>query len=502
MTVKQAGRIGDPIDLAILKAQGEIRDFEPASDFDPAGSGSADFHILTSSGTWNRLLPPIGLLRLRRETAGDSFMLEVERYLRNETDRLHVATASIRCRADALASPVEWRMTSVFEDPEGGETPGLTERISGRAEAGAYEIRSDSRTVSGRADPALATNWGLFEAVQRLPFGDAAEHRFMLLEGTDLVKPDQRLRYRGRFDYSADSGAVPVHCFQHLGRGVMPTDYWLDETHRLLAVINSGRAYVRAEMAIQALPGPLARFQAAEPAKEPSTPPRVSFRAEDLADRLADGAPVTDWPGGNGIVLTVPDVQLPNGRPAGPPTFVRDAGNGCVAVRFDGDDDLLAAGGLANRHLAGRGFTIAMATRSDGGEFGFGGNQLSSAAGVPRLYGLRGRFTYDEAHTSATIPTRNGRLEATVFLHDGRETIRAWLNGAPVGERAGVPAVKAFDHGNLVFPFWMKDICRRGDLFELTIYDRVLSEDEVRGLMRLMMDRYGIETEPGRKGTR
>ena len=52
--------------------------------------------------------------------------------------------------------------------------------------------------------------------------------------------------------------------------------------------------------------------------------------------------------------------------------------------------------------------------------------------------------------------------------------------------------VKEFAEGNLAFPFWMRNICRKGDLFEIVIYDHMLPEPQRRGIEKMLMEKFGI----------
>ncbi len=67
---------------------------------------------------------------------------------------------------------------------------------------------------------------------------------FDLLEGLTVWKRGQRLTYRGRLEQMWGSETVELECFQQLGTGVWPYEFWLDDEGRLVMVITGVRAYI------------------------------------------------------------------------------------------------------------------------------------------------------------------------------------------------------------------------------------------------------------------
>jgi hypothetical protein len=88
------------------------------------------------------------------------------------------------------------------------------------------------------------SDWALFEVVQRLAFDKRNSLKFDLLEGMSLSKLRHRLFYRGTYPMKTDGQSIPLHCFGQLGSGILPYEYWLDDRHRLLAVISMNKAYI------------------------------------------------------------------------------------------------------------------------------------------------------------------------------------------------------------------------------------------------------------------
>jgi hypothetical protein len=66
-----------------------------------------------------------------------------------------------------------------------------------------------------------------------------------------LKKQDHRLSYRGVTPLKMDQTDKPLHCFVQTGSGILPYEYWLDNRHRLLAVISMNKAYILDDKAEQ-----------------------------------------------------------------------------------------------------------------------------------------------------------------------------------------------------------------------------------------------------------
>jgi len=219
---------------------------------------------------------------------------------------------------------------------------------------------------------------------------------------------------------------------------------------------------------------------------------RLWLRADALAKTLADGATVTTWSASAGPDAEVRPVKLLSGIMAAPPTFVAGAVNGQPAVRFDGVDDSLAVADFANQHLAGRAFAIFMVTQSADSEFGLCGNALSGSGGLPRLYLMRSAFFYDVLDKPVAVSADRGVAALTTFQHDGQSTASAWLNGLPRGTRSDLPVTKQFGGGHLAMPFWSGNQNRAGDIAELIVFGRALSESERAGVETYLADKYGL----------
>jgi len=60
-----------------------------------------------------------------------------------------------------------------------------------------------------------------------------------LLEGLRRFRKNHQIVYQGK---------STLHHFQHIGRGILPYDYWLNDEHQLSMVITGNRAYIPVEL--------------------------------------------------------------------------------------------------------------------------------------------------------------------------------------------------------------------------------------------------------------
>jgi choline-sulfatase len=276
-------KIERPLTIGRLKEIGIIQPCPALAPLDPAGDWQALYRAWNSSGFEEPGTLP-GYLRLRKSSAADgqTFLLEVEQVFRDEPAQLHRVTAAVTCLNSPLATPLKWEMTSAFTDAAGHPLAGLTQQENARVTESGLEVNLNGRRFVRPLRGTLASDWGLMEAVQRLPFAAGAPLAFTLLEGLGAAKEDQQLVYRGRAPFGAESGYPHVHCFQHLGRGIIPFEYWVADDHRLLAAISGGRAFLLDELIVrESFPGLMpagdtapAPAAAPQPARRPTRPPK------------------------------------------------------------------------------------------------------------------------------------------------------------------------------------------------------------------------------------
>lgn len=228
-TTKKRTIVGSPLTPGMLEELGAIRGFPPPSqDFAPDADWEHTYRIWTCHGYRESGNDNVGHLRIRRTTdSGDHFALNVYRKVVQADALVHVLEAKVKCWKNPLASPAAWELESRFVDADNNELP---------------QLRSSENSLFTAIGDTTG-DWCLFEAVQRLAFDRQTSLSFGLLEGLNTWKSGQRLFYRGAYPTEIP-GANRLHCFVQFGSGILPTEYWLDDSHRLLAVISMNKAYI------------------------------------------------------------------------------------------------------------------------------------------------------------------------------------------------------------------------------------------------------------------
>jgi hypothetical protein len=266
----QRETVNHPLTPSLLSEIDALGDTPPPTGpFEPQGNWTHTYRIWTCYGYRGQGNRDQGRLTVRRQAGpGDEgFRLRVEQSVgmdpRREQDVHHIA-ADIRCRHDPLASPVSWTFSSWFtRRPQREPQPELDHAEKGQPDGRRLAVWIGERRYQRDVSERFTADWCLFEAVQRLPFGvgrssppdieaggvaslhsSHAPVEFDLLEGLTVWKPGQRLSYREKLPVTWGSRRIPLHCFEQLGMGVWPYEYWLDAGHRLLMVVTGPRVYI------------------------------------------------------------------------------------------------------------------------------------------------------------------------------------------------------------------------------------------------------------------
>ena len=186
---------------------------------------------------------PYGQLSLKRKRAGSGrFVLDVTLLTTMRAGSALRTEASITCAEDRLATPQKWQLRC--EAAERGKP--VTESVVQES----AEVRGGAILRRGRVERKIpvprpfSCNWSLLEAVQRLPFEGVPALEFDLFEDLDICKPGQRLVSAGTVTVPMGGRQVRLHSFRQIGRGVLPTHYWLDEQHRLIAAAGALRGFI------------------------------------------------------------------------------------------------------------------------------------------------------------------------------------------------------------------------------------------------------------------
>ncbi|MHB8899081.1 MAG: hypothetical protein ACYC6Y_10075, partial [Thermoguttaceae bacterium] len=139
-------------------------------------------------------------------------------------------------------------------------------------------------------------------------------------------------------------------------------------------------------------------------------------------------------------------------------------------------------------------FTVLMVTCSDDPYFGVCGNALNGNGGTPRLYLTRNGLTYNA--TSLHLGAAPGEPLLLGYTHDGIDAVATYFNGMPGGTARGreFSRVDRFGGGNLAIPFWSGNAYHPGDVAEMVIFERCLTEQERSGVEQYLAEKYRLRT--------
>ncbi len=249
-------RIAEPMTPRVLEALGVPRPFPPPEPgFAPDGDWTQTYRIWGGHGWIDCCYKTVGVLRLRRERLGQgekgatpgAHRLSVEQRIILEGGIVHTLEAEALSTCDTVGSLRTWRVHSTMTTTSGEPEPRLSCVRKGRV---SEDGESWQVTVSGARQAtherplgsSLTSDWSLLEAVQRLPFAPVECPAFELLEGMATLKRGFRLYHGEAPEEGLQEQRLPLHRFYLIGRGQLPTDYWVDERHRLIMAISGSRA--------------------------------------------------------------------------------------------------------------------------------------------------------------------------------------------------------------------------------------------------------------------
>lgn len=245
---KKSGVVGEPPSPAMLTRIGAMSTLPAAQpDYRPEGAWVQTWRIVGCHGYDAETDGTVGMLRLeRRAPAGGRFELRVEQRIIHDDGTLHEQQAVVLCLDDALASLVEWKLSSRHSPLGGTPWPELTAEEAGSVKNGAVEIRKGKAVNRIQAAGAVTSEWSLFAAVPRMAKDKALA--FDMLEGLSLYRPGHRLDYHGPYEWRE-----PLEWFQQAGHGTLPYDYWVDRHGRLAVAAMLAHAWVLDENVDKAL---------------------------------------------------------------------------------------------------------------------------------------------------------------------------------------------------------------------------------------------------------
>ncbi|MBP7560193.1 MAG: hypothetical protein KBA64_06890 [Armatimonadetes bacterium] len=215
----------------------------PNEPFDPVGEWTHTYSIrLIHQFQGVQHCDAVGVLRLIRSQLGVGVIrISVAHAPRQAGPGWDRVDATLSCADDRLSSLRAWDSKTRLVRNDGVVMEGTEFRARGVVERGRI-VRISGGKIEHPAQGPVTTDWGLIDAVQRLPLEPARIEDFTVLEELDAPRLGQRLVYCGPVEVPTASGAATLHGFERAGRGVLPTTYWVDEEHRMWFAIGSLRA--------------------------------------------------------------------------------------------------------------------------------------------------------------------------------------------------------------------------------------------------------------------
>ncbi len=241
-------RVGVPLSPQTMNDIGELDQFPQSSkQYDPQKEWSLTYRVWGCHGYKkhpNSQNKEMGLLKLSKSKVTDrQFHLDIHQEIVNDYGLLNRIKASVECQNNEFKSPVSWQLTSEFIGSEGQTLTELGTHETGRIDKESLIIKAQGKPFTRSIQLPLSSDWSLLEAVHHFSFDHDFALDFHLLEGLSVFKPHQTLVYKGKIEQSINDRILTLHRFDHTGPGNLPWEYWLDDQHRLLAVISMNKTY-------------------------------------------------------------------------------------------------------------------------------------------------------------------------------------------------------------------------------------------------------------------
>jgi hypothetical protein len=248
---KQRTIVGSPLSPTLLNELGAVESLPSTpGDFKPAGEWGNTYRIWTCHGYRESGNQNVGFLRVQKKMGGgNTFELHIEQAILQTDAMLNTIKTQITCVNNEYASPIEWHLSSSLTGPTGKVMGELSTTESGSIEGNIMTIETTAGILHRQIDTPLTSDWSLFEAAQRWSVGEARHLLVNMLEGLHALKPEQHITYRGLPQMGDGPGATRLFHFVQLGPGILPTEFWLDMSHRLLIVTSMNKAYILDEQA-------------------------------------------------------------------------------------------------------------------------------------------------------------------------------------------------------------------------------------------------------------
>jgi hypothetical protein len=247
MAKKKRTIVGSPLTPEILFQLGATPDFSSIKKpFNPAEEWTHRYRIWTCHGYRESGNLDVGYLQIQRGLAGPDkrFVLQVHQELKNEGGTLNRVVAKIDCMEGDLSYPLKWSYVSAFLDADGKEDKSLIVTIEGQSSGSEIRWTRNGLLSKTVCNDRPSCDWCVYETIQRRAKQWAGNLTFDMLEGLERFKPGQQLIDRGKVNVKIGNSDRWLRRLDQIGTGVLPFEYWVDESSRLCLMVSMNKAYI------------------------------------------------------------------------------------------------------------------------------------------------------------------------------------------------------------------------------------------------------------------
>jgi hypothetical protein len=215
----------------------------PDGVFDPTGGWSHTYRILTMA--YSRLASSGTLNIVREPRAGGEVLLDIRIERPAVSGFTHFTDAEMVCRADAITTPLRWRTTTKVarSRSEAGYLHSEMTKTA-QAEGDTIVFTCGSATERVAVPGATTCRYNLIEALQRAVAGPFDPVRFCCMDEFDEPTRGHRVEFRETEPLAIGHETRKLSLFLHTGSGVIPSEYWMDASGRMLFMISGIEALV------------------------------------------------------------------------------------------------------------------------------------------------------------------------------------------------------------------------------------------------------------------
>jgi hypothetical protein len=159
----------------------------------------------------------------------------------------YFVSGNVVCSNDNTFTPEKWDVASKIALTSDAPAYMNTElNNKGTAKNNQVRIKSAGKNILLTYDnEALTWKWGIISLVQTMAKNNVNSLQFASLDEFDICYNNQSVVHRrnSTIDCGA-AGQIQFKVFEHLGEGIVPTVYWVDDKNRTVFVITGMESYI------------------------------------------------------------------------------------------------------------------------------------------------------------------------------------------------------------------------------------------------------------------